>query len=325
MKSSFEKLTASPTPARAIDQVTVNEGLMDLAGRVKAQGKKATPAQVVEALRLVGEYEKTLVEADPREKYRKHIEAIEPLLFGENKPFVSIPFHVDEMTDAWFEKMYPIEQDPKSKVTNFRPRYFFDPAEEICQSFPGETWFSVFARSIRTQARQMNNCELVLTETIGKPLIKKSGVLQHYGLNDPDHDHQGSSNADVLVPFIKDCTNFRATHRSMLSRETIDNRLLRMLKSKIRKAWLENLLEVPKFDVICTPAIIQRQIMGENLEMTKSSFWETTSTDLLDKDGNKTERCLVVGTPNGGAGNIDTMDKGTSGAGFRISVIFYKN
>ncbi len=74
---SQEKLTANVTPEKAVNQVDVNEKLMELARRVKLQGKKATPEQVSEALKLVGQYEDTtkIIDAELFDKVIKELNA----------------------------------------------------------------------------------------------------------------------------------------------------------------------------------------------------------------------------------------------------------
>ncbi len=317
MLNNVEKLTANLTPSQSNDQIKINEGLFDLAKRIKSQGKNPKPEQVLEALRFVQAFGETVEDSSPKEmKYGKQIKAIEDIFFGENKPFISEPIHPEELTAEWFNKMYPVEQteeDSKKGLVNYRSTSMKQTGLDG-NRIGSEVFFEIMKKEAEQLAQKY---DLFVTESIQKPSVT-TFQEKHYG------SQEGlSKNLDIVESIITWCDGLPPTaSRYGRFKLCIDevNIILAKIKEMICNDWNEKKLKYRDFDVILTPALLFRQLCEVYPALTQTLGEERTSTLGLN-----TWQNLVVGGREG-AGNINVVRDNTRNdhTGFRFTIAFKK-
>ncbi len=326
-----ERLTQNLKPEQGATVVSVNEKLRDLAVEIKNQ-KIPKPDQVAEALRLVEEYAGTVETITPAEKYSEHIDAIKELIFGQFEPFITDPAEDGDMNHEKFLSLFPeitesqwnALPDKDKTLVNFRSHLWQrSPGVYSLVHQPGSIMSEVMERSLIKDAKEVaEKYSLLVTETIIRPNSLEGEVMgEHYG------SYSGSiENLDPIAKMIGGGSNLRFNRVGMW---LISNTFPK-LKNIIQKKWNEEGLSLPNFEVILTPALVNRRLNEEFPGLSQVKTSELSGTFVVSHDGYKSNmRILVGGSENGGAGSLYTTTNEnvytpSQTTGFRITIAFLK-
>ncbi len=340
MPNHIEKLTANQTPAQAVERVRVDEDMRALAKRIREEGGARDSERIKEALRLVEQSYSLTKEADPKEKFRTYIEAIQDQFFGIDEPYVCLPPKPEEINDAWFEKMFPNvdkdhqrDEDVKAGRLNFRPHICNIDLSVARKEYAVIEWFKKklkknykpkdclvktfmddFVRAMKNEVTEMSDWEMVYSE-LAMPIEqddKRRGLVI-----DPINDYINEAFGENKTRYFLGVDDVRLT-------------LVQKIEDELIKKWKEQGLKIPPFRVMCTPAVITRQIMEDKPELSQSIYRILTSTKIENE-----KAYLTIGgfigyeedkdQENGGAGSVwyKTMDD-KHAEFFRLSIVFYK-
>src|SRR3989339_214707 len=251
----------------------------------------------------------------------EYIEALSEVFKGEKLDLTAMPKE-EELTDEYFDKMYPVKQraeDTTRGLTSYRPNWWNESSNKEITGPDKETWGQAFERSMRAEAEQFKE-SVIFTESIQKPNYKDG--KQQYGTiegTEPDKD--------PLLPIIQKVFGKKA-NRFNLTWDQITNELLPKVKEKIKDEFAGRCATIPDFEVILTPAIVsnlQTTLIHPENSQTNTSEW--ASTILLKQDGTDSGDRLVAGfSEDGGAGFVYYVPRENrwSIRGFRLSVVFGK-
>ena len=251
----------------------------------------------------------------------EYIEALSEVFKGEKLDLTAMPKE-EELTDEYFDKMYPVKQraeDTTRGLTSYRPNWWNESSNKEITGPDKETWGQAFERSMRAEAEQFKE-SVIFTESIQKPKYKDG--KQQYGTiegTEPDKD--------PLLPIIQKVFGKKA-NRFNLTWDQITNELLPKVKEKIKDEFAGRCATIPDFEVILTPAIVSNlQTTLNHPENSQTNTSEWTSTILLKQDGTDSGYRLVAGfSEDGGAGFVYYVPRENrwNGRGFRLSVVFGK-
>ena len=251
----------------------------------------------------------------------EYIEALSEVFKGEKLDLTAMPKE-EELTDEYFDKMYPVKQraeDTTRGLTSYRPNWWNESSNKEITGPDKETWGQAFERSMRAEAEQFKE-SVIFTESIQKPKYKDG--KQQYGTiegTEPDKD--------PLLPIIQKVFGKKA-NRFNLTWDQITNELLPKVKEKIKDEFAGRCATIPDFEVILTPAIVSNlQTTLNHPENSQTNTSEWTSTILLKQDGTDSGYRLLVGdSERGGAGSVgdDPRESRWGDRGFRLSVVFGK-
>ena len=277
------------------------------------------------AYELYALYKKEFIEIKKRrgetagEISPEYMEALAEVFKGEDLDKVSMP-KPEELTDEYFDKMYPETQRAEDKdrgLVSYRPSWWNNAADKGIVGPAEETWGQVYARSLKAEAERFGG-KILVTESIQKPNYKDGS--QQYGTV------EGNDAAkDPLLPIIQEVFGEKA-NRFNLSWDDITTKLTPKVKEKIKAAFASKHLSVPNFEVILTPALASnRQMTEQRPKNCQTNTFEWTSTILLKQDGTDSgDRLLVGDSGHGGAGCVNGARRGDWWylRGFRLSVVF---
>ena len=251
----------------------------------------------------------------------EYIEALSEVFKGEKLDLTAMPKE-EELTDEYFDKMYPVKQraeDTTRGLTSYRPNWWNESSNKEITGPDKETWGQAFERSMRAEAEQFKE-SVIFTESIQKPKYKDG--KQQYGTiegTEPDKD--------PLLPIIQKVFGKKA-NRFNLTWDQITNELLPKVKEKIKDEFAGRCATIPDFEVILTPAIVSNlQTTLNHPENSQTNTSEWASTILLKQDGTDSGYRLVAGfSEDGGAGFVYYVPRENrwNGRGFRLSVVFGK-
>ena len=251
----------------------------------------------------------------------EYIEALAEVFKGEKLDLTAMPKE-EELTDEYFDKMYPVKQraeDTTRGLTSYRPNWWNESSNKEITGPDKETWGQAFERSMRAEAEQFKE-SVIFTESIQKPKYKDG--KQQYGTiegTEPDKD--------PLLPIIQKVFGKKA-NRFNLTWDQITEKLLPKVKEKIKDEFAGRCATIPDFEVILTPVIVSNlQTTLNHPENSQTNTSEWASTILLKQDGTDSGYRLVVGySGNGGAGYVghDHREDRWGPGGVRLSVVFGK-
>jgi hypothetical protein len=289
-----------------------------------APGRKPqdmTPRERVDFEKIVDAVEEFLEtrQTPKQEITREFREAVAEVFAGEEMDEIEMP-PSEELTDEYFDRMYPAAQRPEDKkrgLISARSSLWKDAVSKDMKSPAGETWGDAFIRSLRGDATKFGG-KTLMTETIQIPISMRNGA-QQYGTVEGI-----AENLDPLLPVIKAVFG-NEVNRFGHSWDKLTTQLLPAVKKKIEDNLKSKGMPVPEFEVILTPAITANQQMT-NLrpENSTGSTQEWTSTVLLEYDGTETDTRLIVGADDeGGAAAVGGMQRNFrwNFIGFRLSVV----
>ena len=242
-------------------------------------------------------------------------------IFGKDKLEDVVLPKSEDLTDSYFDLMYPAtqqEKDTAKGLVSYRPDFWSQKADASLVGSTGETWGDVFVRSMKEEAKKFTGVAL-FTESIQKPIYTDS--KQQYGTK-----AGADATKDPLLPLIREVFGMDA-NRFSLSWDQINEKLIpavtKAIQAKLRSTGKAPL---PNFEVILTPALASNLSMTlKHPENSQTNTYEWTSTPLLKQDGTDSGRRLVVGHSGlGGASYVgyDHRDNGIGVVGFRLSVVF---
>jgi hypothetical protein len=265
----------------------------------------------------------------PPDLTEAHLEVFNKV-FGKGNLELSIMPSEAQLTDQYFEVMYPKTQRPEDAVRglkSYHPDWFSEPADtDVVGPFPEDwteeddprkIWFSAYRRSMAQTAKQYHG-SLILTETVKKPNL--SDGKQQYTTKD--------GKPDPLTSILQEVFGETQTHRFKLSHDQWTTELIPRLKEKIIQRLTAKGLTPPNFEIILTPAIISnQQTTLTNPENSQTNTYEWAADTLLKNDHTDSGRCLAAGrSGSGGAGFVGSGSRGDSwfSVGGRLSVVFKK-
>ncbi len=320
MKNHAENLTANLSPEKAVERIQIDENLRELAKRIREEGGARDSERIKEALRLVEQSYSLTREEDPREKYLPYVEVIQEELFGNKEPFFSIPPKPEDLTDEWFEKMYPdVDNDHQRPEDLTAGRICFRPPSENKRAKFGivskllsrldrssksvseeHSVMGAYFRSIKAEAEFLKESESVFTSRL---LISNADIK----IDDNVFSIARAAKGGLLIQLYG---------------------LLRSMEDNIVKKFKKSGFKIPAFQVLLTPVSVSRQFMEQNPNMSKLDFSVLSETPLLDESGKETTKWLTTGGVDlGGAGAIGTLNvkDAPQFTMFRLSIVFYKD
>jgi hypothetical protein len=263
----------------------------------------------------------------PPDLTEAHLECFNEV-FGKGNLELSIMPSETQLTDQYFEVMYPETQRPEDTdrgLMSYHPDWFSRPADTSVvgpfpeawteEDDPRKTWFSAYRRSMTVASRQYHS-SLILTETVKKPNL--SDGKQQYTTKD--------DKPDPLTSILQEVFGETQTHRFSLSHDQWTTELIPNLKKRIIQRLTSKGLTPPNFEIILTPVIISNQ--QTTLSYPKNSqtnTYEWAADTLLKNDHTDSGRCLAAGrSGSGGAGFVGSGSRGDSWfiMGGRLSVVF---
>ncbi|MDO8584090.1 MAG: AAA family ATPase [bacterium] len=282
----------------------------------------------------------------------EHLKALDTIFGAGNLERVEA-IDPAELTDAYFDKMYPKEkraEDEKRGLVSYRPSWWKDKADASIVGPREETWGEAYVRSMRAEAESLAGT-IIFAESIQKPNYtdgsqeygsvtgeagrdwSKTIMKQCFGegVNRFNHSHDEltasfGSVGERVAYIAKRQEEYTAKNWGTYSfaRETLSSPL-ELTQRLIEKLFTDKGLPVPAFQVILEPALIfNHQTTELHPENSKTNTWERSSTILISQDGKDTGHRLRVGRAgNGGAGSVGRDDRGDRGVdgGFRLAVV----
>jgi hypothetical protein len=266
----------------------------------------------------------------PPDLTEAHLECFNEV-FGKGNLELSIMPSETQLTDQYFEVMYPETQRPEDTdrgLMSYHPDWFSRPADTSVvgpfpeawteEDDPRKTWFSAYRRSMTVASRQYHS-SLILTETVKKPNL--SDGKQQYTTKD--------DKPDPLTSILQEVFGETQTHRFSLSHDQWTTELIPNLKKRIIQRLTSKGLTPPNFEIILTPVIISNQ--QTTLSYPKNSqtnTYEWAADTLLKNDHTDSGHCLAAGRSGlGGAGFVSYVSGDSRGVsrllmGGRLSVVF---
>jgi len=263
----------------------------------------------------------------PPDFTKEHLEALNEV-FGSNNLEATVCPKPEELTDEYFQMMYPATQrteDTARGLKSYHPGWWDKTASEgFCiTSEEAEktgkvqaTWGELYTKSMQAESTQLGSTVL-LSEIIQKSNYKDGN--QHYGTKEGT-----DSTKDNLLPIIKEVFGNTA-NRFNLTWDQITQELIPKLKEKVLQAFQTKGLKEKDIEIIITPAIVSNlQTTLKHPTDSKTSTYDWTSTPLINQyDKDSGDRLLVGCSVDGGAGYVsDVLPGGRwNDGGFRLSVV----
>ena len=257
----------------------------------------------------------------PSELTPEHLQALTEIFGPKNLQPLLLPTapELQDLDEPYAQVMYPEKQQPADtakKLTSFRPTWFNQPAEASYQTPEAQTWGQVYLRSMRAELTDLGG-SLLLMETIQKPNYKNGS--QRYGTSAGTEAGQ-----DPLLPLFQSAFGPKA-NRFNHSWTELTETLLPLVKQKIIAIFNAKGLAPLDLEVILAPApAFNLQTTLFHPENSQTNTWEWSSTIVLDKDDQDSERRLNVGhSESGGAANVDHGHRGNRwvNGGARLAVV----
>ncbi len=253
----------------------------------------------------------------------EHVRALSEI-FGRGNLELLPTFSGEQLNDEYIDTMYPesqTEEDRARGLVSSHPSWWNEKADSAFATSTEEdrpTWGQLYVNSMRVEARVFQG-KLVYTESIQKPTYVDG--KQGYGTKEGR-----DKTKDALAPILQEVFGAEHDHRFSLTWDQINTELVPKVKEKIVAKFKEHGLAEVKFEVVCTPAVINNlQSTLNHPENSQTDTYEWGSTPLLKEDGTDSGHRLVVGRSDlGGAGYVSFDHRGNSwnNRGFRLSVVF---
>ena len=263
----------------------------------------------------------------PPDFTKEHIKALQEV-FGEGNLEATVCPNPDQLTDQYFQMMYPETQrgeDTNRGLKSYRPDWWkktantgFSITDEEAEKTkqPRATWGELYIKSMRAEAGTLQNTTL-LTETIKKPDYKNG--TQHYGTKDGIDETK-----DKLLPIIRQVFGDTA-NRFNLTWDQINQELIPKLRETLLNTLQAKHLKPIDIEIIITPAIINNiQTTIKHPTDSQTNTYDWSSTPLIDQyDKDSCCRLMSGHSGSGGAGCVSVGRRGGSwgGRGFRLSVV----
>ncbi|MDO8584092.1 MAG: hypothetical protein Q7R83_02845 [bacterium] len=230
----------------------------------------------------------------------------------------------DQFTEAYQNAMYPAtetEDDKEKGIINHHPSYWNQAAGETYQTTEGETWGSVFIRSMKAHLKTVQDSQgvnpVLFQESIIKPKYVSGGSL--YGSKD-----SATPGLDALLPLIQEVFG-KDDNRFNHSNDDLTQQFVPKIIQKIEQRLQEKGLPIPNFKIILAPSVSSNlQTVLYHPESSTTNTREWASDTLLAKDGKDSGHRLNVGNADyGGAGRVGSVARGSrlGDGGFRLAVV----
>ncbi len=248
---------------------------------------------------------------------KKHLNVLAEI-FGENNLVPQVMPSPQDLTDEYFEMMYPkhpIARDVDAGLISYRPEWWDQSKDLLGLGVNEGNNKDAYMRSFRFQAESLQG-SLILTESILKPKFH----CEYYGSLDGR-----DPSLDILMVDFSKLLLCEKNRFDMMYNE-IEGSFLPYLQKKIMDEFLKKKLSIPPFEVIITPALCSNMFATfVDPRYSCNSTFEWTSTKLLLADGSDSGRIITVGNWNsGGAGFVHSLHRmiHMTSTGFRISIVF---